>query len=315
MSRFLRRIAPPLGIAAALWLAPATATDVVAQAEGVRPKVTQLPGSTRAMALGNAYMMNSGHADALFYHPALLARSTGFGIELQRWGSHSSAAFLSAATGWLGGGIGVGIQALQYGAPGTGPASALEGQDHLFSLGPTPVSERVATLGFARRALADLDVGASIKLVDQRVSASRQSVTLIDIGVAREVGPVVAGLSALDLGRKPIVDTGSDPSRVSLGAGSYGRPVGPLDVGAAATVGLSDGTFTYGGGIEVGYWPIQGRTFVGRIGLERGPEESDASVFTAGLAFWGDDISVEWAFRAFGGSVDEATHRFGLRWR
>ena len=64
---------------------------ISAQSHSVLPRTTTLPASTRAMALGDSYVLNSGNADVLFYHPALLARATGFGGSLQRWGSASSA--------------------------------------------------------------------------------------------------------------------------------------------------------------------------------------------------------------------------------
>ncbi|MGY8777948.1 MAG: hypothetical protein ACKVIN_07470, partial [Longimicrobiales bacterium] len=127
-----------------------TATEVSAQAAGVLPKTTQLPASTRAMALGDSYVMNAGHADALFYHPALLAGASGVGFEIQRWGANSSSATVSAAVQWLGGGVGIGVRTLQYSAFGAGMLAAPAGQDHLFGFGSVPVSERVATIGYAR---------------------------------------------------------------------------------------------------------------------------------------------------------------------
>ncbi len=74
-----------------------------------------------------------------------------------------------------------------------------------------------------------------------------------------------------------------------------------------------DGELLAGAGLEVGYWPINGRTFVARIGVERVPE-GEASPLTLGFAFWGDDLVLEWAFRDFG-TLGEGTHRFGVRWR
>jgi hypothetical protein len=87
-------------------------------------------------------------------------------------------------------------------------------------------------------------------------------------------------------------------------------------VGVAASV-LYDETLDEvipGGGLEVGYWPVRGRTFVARAGVRRVPE-GEGSPFSAGLAFWGDDLVVEWAWRPFGDPVDEATHRFSVGWR
>jgi len=299
----------------ALLLAVFAPITLAAQAEGILPKTTQLPASTRAMALGDSYIMNSGHADALFYHPALLTGSSGVGFEVQRWGTNSSSATLSGAVQWLGGGVGIGVRTLQYGAFGSGALAAPSGQDHLFGFGSVPVSERVATIGYARETFFDIDLGVAVDLVDQRVGSSRQSVALIDVSAAVEVGPVGLGLTVHDLGGKPILDSGSGPAKVVLGAGAYGEQIGIFDFGFAANVGLDDDDVTYGGGVELGYWPIQGRTFVARLGFQSVPDASDAKPFTAGLAFWGDDITVEWAYRPFSNADEGGSHRFGLRWR
>ncbi len=293
-----------------LCVAPAAA-----QIAGVHPKAPQLPGSTRAMALGDSYVMDSGHADALFYHPSLLTNARGFGLETQRWGPSSSSAAVSAAIQAFGGGIGVGLRTLQYSSFGSGDLAAPPGQDHLFALGSVPVSERVATLGYAREVFADVDLGVAVNLIDGRVGTRRQSVAVFDVGVSRDAGPFVVGLTATSIGDKPILDTGAEPTRVVLGAGTYGRPVGIFDIGASAHVGAADGDATFGAGVEVGYWPIQGRTFVARVGFENVPEGSEAQPITTGFAFWADNFTIEWAFRPFSGADEGGTHRFGVRWR
>lgn len=292
--------------------------DASAQAAGILPRAAHLPGSTRAMGLGDAYAMTSGHSDAVFYHPALLTGASGFGIEMQRWTQNGTAAALSGAVQWMGGGVGVGLRTLQYGALGQGAAAVPLGQDHLFQFGTEPVSERIVTLAYAREVFFDIDLGVAVDFVDERLptdSINRHGVTLFDISAAHELGPVTLGVTVHDIGTKPILDTGTGPSRVELGVGGYGKEVGPLDVGFAAKVGVDDDEVTYGGGIEVGYWPIQGRTFVARVGFQDVPDGSDASPFTTGFAFWGDDITIEWAFRPFDGVDEGGTHRFGLRWR
>jgi hypothetical protein len=65
-------------------------------------------------------------------------------------------------------------------------------------------------------------------------------------------------------------------------------------------------------GLQVGYWPINGRTFVGRVGVQRVPEGA-GSPLTLGVAYWGDDLALEWAYRSFGDVG--GTHRFTVRWR
>ena len=270
-------------LAALLLLAPAALT---AQTGGVLPKVTQLPASTRAMALGDSYMMDAGHADAIFYHPALLTGARGFGLDIQRWAGESSSTAVSGAMQWLGGGIGIGLRTLQYGANGADAAAAPAGQDHLFSFGSVPVSERSATIGYARGVPFDIDFGVGLSLIDERVGTLRQSVILFDLSLAREIGPVIVGVTAHDLGNKPVLDTGAKPSRVVIGAGNYGQQLGIFDIGYTATLGYDNDVVTYGGGLEIGYWPIQGRTFIVRVGFQDVPDGSEASPVTMGFAFW-----------------------------
>lgn len=265
--------------------------------------------------MGDSYPMSSGHSDAIFYHPALVASASGFGLETQRWGSNSSSMALSAATQWFGGGTAFGLRTLQYSAFGSGAVAAPAGQDDLFGFGSVPVSERVATVAHARE-MFGLDLGVALDLVDERVGTARQSVALLDVSAATEVGPLDVAFTVHDIGGKPVIDDGARPAKYVLGAGTYGRPTGIFDLGFAAHVGLDDDDILFGGGVELGYWPIQGRTFVARAGFQSTPEGSDAKPVTFGFAFWGDDITVEWAWRPYPGDGNEGgSHRFAFRLR
>jgi len=314
----MKRVAAPLLLAALL--APAA---LEAQVRGNLPKVLTLPASTRAMALGNAYVLTERHADVLFYQPALLSRASGFGLDVQRWSAESSSTTASAAVAWFGGGVGIGLQTLQYSSPTVAVAA---GPDGLFAAGEVPVSERVATLGYARD-LMGFELGVAGKLVDQRVSTARNRVTLVDVGVAHGLGPFMVGLTAKDLGPQAFDNDEDDdgegddedevdarPARFVLGAGAYGREVGIFDLGVAAQVSHSSDETLVGGGLEIGYWPISGRTFVARVGVQNVPDGSEAGAFTFGFAYWGDDLVLEWAYQDFG-ALGEGTHRFGVRWR
>lgn len=317
MPRAILRHSSALALAAAgvFGVALVSVEHVEAQSGGVLPQSTHLPASTRAMALGDAYQMGSGHADAIFYHPALLSRASGFGLDVQRWSAEASSVAASAAVGWFGGNVGIGLRSTQFGSTLAG-LQTMSTQDPLFVASSVPVSERVATLGYSRDFYLGLDLGVTVDLVDQRVGSQIHGVTLFDIGVSRSIGPLVAGLTVHDIGAKPIIDTGSAPARYTLGVGQYGRPLGPLDFGFAAQLGLDQADeFTWGGGVEFGYWPVQGRTFVARLGLQNVPNGSEASPVTAGFAFWGDDLTLEWAMRPFSGADDGGTHRFGIRFR
>ena len=119
----------------------------------------------------------------------------------------------------------------------------------------------------------------------------------------------MVGLTLRDWGEEPFVATdGANPTRLVLGAGAYGQQLGPLDVGLSGSLSHSDEQTTPSAGLEVGYWPIRGRTFVGRVGLQ-GIPEGEGSPFSFGLAFWGDNLTAEWAYRNYG---EAGTHRFGV---
>lgn len=300
-------------VALAALLLPAA---VVAQTQSVLPRTTTLPASTRAMALGDSYVMNAGHSDVLFYHPARLTSASGFGADLQRWGVAASAAAFSGSFDAFGGTWGLGLRSLQYGVPDGGSFQSPVGQDHHFVSGGDPVSERTATIGYGREVFGGISAGLAVDLVDTRVESSQHNIMLVDIGLSTDLGPLGLGLTAHDIGDKPFGDFGSGPSRVVLGAGAYGQQVSGLDLGLAANAGIdAEDELTFGAGVEIGYYPIQGRTFVARIGVQDVPDGSDVSPLTAGFAFWADDLTVEWAFRPVSDADEGGTHRFGVRWR
>ncbi len=294
-------------LALAVVVLPASAS---AQSRGTLPKLLTLPASTRAMALGGAYQPTARHSDGVFYNPALVNGSTGMGVDVQQWGRESSAAAASAALPWFGGSVAVGLQVLQLGIDGT---VVPDGEDHLLDAGGTAVSERLVAAAYARK-LFGVDWGVAGKLAEERVGAARSTVAMVDVGAARGLGPVVVGVSALDLGGRPFDGRdGLAAPRVVAGAGAYGQPVGIFDVGYAAALTWTEDRTSVGGGVELGYWPITGRTFVARFGTQSVPSGSDASPFTFGFAFWGDDLRLEWAYQDFGGGVS-GTHRFGVAW-
>ena len=98
-----------------------------------------------------------------------------------------------------------------------------------------------------------------------------------------------------------------------LAAASRQAQVGPLDVSLALSVShWEDGTVVPGGGAEISYWPVPGRTFFARIG-GRYVDDSDIRPLTLGAGFSADQISIDYAFGDFDGG--DAVHRFGIRLR
>jgi len=298
------------GFAAALlvW----TAAHAAGQTPGREPILLEIPASTRAMALGNAFQLDSGDGDVLLYNPALLGRASGFAAAVHTFDGGGLAGAMAAATSWGGGGVGLAVQLLEYGRAPLGTAPG--GQDPLLRDGPVGAGELSVAAGYAR-SLLGVEVGAAARLVDQRVAGGRDATVSVDLGVATDAGPLTVGLAIQHLGRG--LETGGAerplPTLVTLGAGGYGREVGPLDVGVAAAVSRrDDGEVLVGGGIEVGYWPVVGRTFVVRAGARSVPE-GDLSPLTFGGSFWGDDVVVEYAFQPVDGGT--GIHRVTLGWR
>jgi hypothetical protein len=315
----MRRL-PGLALAATLTVLTLAPASLAGQSPGGLPFVLQVPASTRAMALGDAYMMNARAPDAVFYDPALLDGATGFRLDVQRWGAGARAASASAAMAWYGGGVAIGLQSLQYDlvpvvVPRSGgQQSGLAGQDVLFGDGTIQRSEGVASVGYGRRMLG-VRVGLTGKLIEQDNASERDATGALDLGAATSLGPFTVGLAAQNLG--PAMTFGGVdnplPHRVTLGVGAYGRQLGPLDMGLSGAVTRQNGETIAAAGLELGYWPVIGRTFVARVGVHNVPEGS-GSPFTFGVAYWGDDLILQTAYQRFG-DLGEGTWRFSVGWK
>lgn len=296
-----------------LLLLLALPSALAAQTAGREPALVELPVGARSVALGHAYQVGDADPDAVFHNPALLGRSEGVMLGYTRFGDGGVGLSLSHARSWLGGRIGVGVRALEAGSPG--PGARRGGVDPLLDRGSPGVGELSASLAYART-LFGVRLGVTGRLVDQRFDEARNAAASFDVGVAHELGPLSAALAVRNIG--PDRDLGGDeeipqPLLVTLGVGGYGEPVGPLDLGFAASLSVrDDGEVEGGGGLEIGYWPIQGRTFVLRIGGRHVPE-GEASPLTLGASFWGDDLVLAYAFQPVDGLDD--VHRITVGWR
>ena len=285
-----------------------------AQDPGNGPLLLELPSSTAAAAMGGAFQTSGTSSDALFMSPGVLHGARGFSGALQRYGSDATLLTLSAATGWWSGGVALGVRALEFGATSRDLRDLTGHPGVLQAAGPVAVGELAATVGYGRR-IGPVASGVAVGYVTQRVDGEANSTFHVDVGLATEVGPLTVGLSVHDLGPElPLGEEGLPlPHRGTAAAAFRGWAVGPLDLGAAASTSLlSDGTVTGGGGIEVAYWPVVGRTFIARAGVRAVPE-GPGEALSFGAAFEGDDVVLEWAYRGFGGL--DGTHRIGLGFR
>lgn len=284
-----------------------------AQVRENAPLLLQLPASTRALGLGDAYPLASADNDAVFYHPGLIDAARGIGASLAVFGRAALATVSGAAEFWRGG-LAFGVQSLSWSAPTATSGAFARGEAGLGEAGDVNASELAVTAGYGRL-IKGFRVGLAGKYVETRIPGERDVTVAADIGVARRIGFVTAGLSARNLGRSPKLE-GDDvalPMTLTLGASTQTTPVGPLDVSAAAAVSRwEDGTFVPQAGVEIGYWPVSGRTFIGRVGL-RYIEDSDIRPLTLGAGFVGDRIGIDYAFQNYDGA--RAVHRVGVRLR
>jgi hypothetical protein len=291
-----------------------TATSIAtawAQAANTSPIVLSLPASTRALGLGNTFLPFGGDPDAVFYQPAALSGLGGASAGLQVYGSSSVLATFSAGGAIAGGQAAVGVQSLLYPSGAGGPPQLI---GDLMADGVSGGGEVVGSVGWSREILG-LRAGITGKLIEQRNGGARDATGAVDLGVTAEAGPFILSGSAHNLGSAPNVSTRdvSLPRMFVLGAAFETQVVGPLDVTGGAQMALRrDREVIPSGGVEIRWWPIQGRTFVGRVGA-RGTPEPGAQPFTFGAAFIADDLTVEYAFESMDG--DGNAHRFGVRWR
>ncbi|MGH7500260.1 MAG: hypothetical protein ACREL7_00745 [Longimicrobiales bacterium] len=284
-----------------------------AQVRENAPLLLQLPGSTRALGLGDAYHLASADNDAIFYQPGLIDAARGAGASLAFFET-AMLATISAVADFWDGGIAFGVQSLSYTSLSRTSGAFAFGEAGLGEEGTVSTSELALSAGYGR-VIKGFRVGLIGKYVELRVPGERDAGLAADLGIARRFGFVTAGFAAQNLGRSPDLE-GEDltlPLMFTLGASTQSTPFGPLDVAAAAAVSRwNDGTVVPHAGIEFAYWPVSGRTFIGRIGV-RYIEDNDIRPLTAGAGFAGDRVMIDYAVQAYEGA--RAVHRVGVRVR
>jgi hypothetical protein len=189
----------------------------------------------------------------------------------------------------------------------------------LRARGPIVVSNILAAIGYGRT-VKGVRLGVAGKVVEERrgikqEGAERAAGGAIDLGAAFPLSVATVSLAVQNLGpefdlegaRAPL------PRRVVLSAAHPSLPVGPFDLIAVAGMAVERGGFVApAAGAELSYWPVQGKTFVGRLGLRRTPE-GGGSPLTLGGGFIGDRFALDYAYERFGAAG--GAHRMGVRWR
>lgn len=310
MSRTART--PLVLIAASTLLLPAP--GVAGQtADGRGPTVLELPTGAAEISLGTAAPLSRRGAERIFQNPAAV-QGEGFAAGLTRFGTSSSHAHLAGSTEWAGGTLALGVQTLGYSTDATAVTGIPDGPDPLLRSGARDASELVVAGVYARE-LVGLRWGVGAKLVEQRFGGGKSGTVAWDLGVTRDIGPVTAGAAARNLGWDLERDGATQPlpDRLTLGVSGHGWVVGPLDLGATGALHReAGGAWIPAAGFEVAWWPVIGRTFIGRVGVRR-VVDSAADPVTFGAAFIGDALTLEYAYMGFDGL--EAAHTLALSWR
>ncbi len=296
--------------------------------------LNRLPLSTRSLALAGALPLVNPDSDLFLRNPALAERGRGMGLTVHGYEDGARLLVMTAGMPWLGGGVGLGLRHATYLAPGV----SMEGSPlpHRRSAGnrmrqgagslvPAPppgerptmdpsLSETALTAGYGRL-FRGFRLGAALSALEVRRGSESETTAFLDAGVARDVGRFTLGLSGGGLGPGPRLppDFRDLPAWGTLAAASQAAPVGPLDIaGAFALTWREGGEVEAGGGVEVGWWPVEGRTLTGRLGVG-GSRVDEGSPVTLGAAFLGDAFTLEYAWRPVGGA--RGIHGVSLRFR
>lgn len=286
------------------------------------PVILTLPGSTRALALGNSYTVGSTDADAIFYNPVLLLSARGLSMSLQRYGSDGTLATFGSAIDLN---LGIGIQVLDYLDPSfaSRPASGFP----LDVATGEPAGQAVFTAGYAR-VVKKIRVGVAAKRAQHWGGSISDGVWAFDVGTQINPMPwLFVAVAGRNLGSdfdwdQPV--TYELAREVALNVATRTQVVGELDVSLAAHINHDLREDLSGGlGVEASYWPFSGLTFAARAGARFGLQEFanprlngatiESGRFTAGGGVSWQRLTLDYAWEPFTGATD--AHRIGLRVR
>jgi hypothetical protein len=304
----MRRIAILAAIAACL-ISP----GAHAQASGSSVPLLELPASTRALALGNAFVAAGKDEASIFYNPAQLAtvEKLSAGLSVQQWFLGQTVAAAAAAVHAFHGTAAFGLQVLDYG-------SSERAFDDGGALGePTgaeiSAGDYVASIAYAV-SISKLRIGATGKYVNQRLVDESGGTGAVDFGAALDVKGITLAASLQNVGGEISLagDRRSLPRLVRVGAAIPVRNVGPVDVLGTVELTHLDGETKPFGGVEVEYQAPGGVTILGRVGALDRPTGADISPVAFGGGVRALHFALDYAYE--GSAVFGAMHRVGVRW-
>lgn len=282
-------------------------TTAVAQSDRYAPTILQLPATPRAAVLGATAAARD--IEAIFGNPALIGVAAGTVAGLARYDAATALSLASASS--LGPfSVGIGAQYLD----GTAHTDRVPLWSYALNLaGHLPMSSVVGAFGLATT-FRGLRVGSAVKYATQRMGGVGDERPALDLGLAKDLGRLTAGLTVQNIGAGIHFPATSAqlPLRVAAAVAGYGFTWGPLDLsGTAGASVLPDGLVLPAAGLEIGYVPLEGYNFVARVGLRR-PELRAQQPFSFGGSASLDRFSLEYAYEDWDGG---RAHRLALRVR
>jgi hypothetical protein len=288
-----------------------------AQANSTSAVLLELPASTRALALGNAFVAAGTDEAAIFYNPAQLAviQKLSAGLSVQQWFLSSTLAAAAAAARVGGGTLAVGLQVLDYGSSEQVLGDPASGDGSGEPTGATiSAGDYVASVAYAI-SIRGIRVGATAKYVNQRLVNESGGTGAVDVGGAFDVKGITFGASLQNVGGEIVIlnDRNPLPRMVRVGAAIPVRGVGPVDLlGTIEVSHVRDGETRPFGGLEVAYEAPAGVTVLGRVGALARPAGAEISPVSFGGGLRARHLALDYAYES--SDVLGATHRVGVRW-
>ncbi|HEU5184527.1 MAG TPA: PorV/PorQ family protein [Gemmatimonadaceae bacterium] len=281
--------------------------------------VLELPSSTRALALGGAYVAAGVDDAALFYNPSQLATLEGraASMSVQPYIEGSTLGAISGAFQLGPGTVGIGVQVLSYGSIDEFVCDETTGCERGDATGRTVSANEVAALVGYGMTWRMLRIGGAAKYVRQSLADASGGAPALDVGAAIDVwrgATIGVSIQNVGPGLKTAGSSAPLPRLLRVGASLPWRGVGPFDVlGTVEVAQHRDGDPLPLGGAEVTWTSANGLAFSGRVGALARAENSATSRMSFGGGVRARHFALDYAYQSFD-ALALTTHRFGLRW-
>jgi len=270
--------------------------------------------------MGNAWVAGRDET-SVFYNPAQINPTTGFGGRVVRYGSNGTLGTLASAVtlNWLT--LGWGVQAIEFKARALSPYPYAPAEVVPPGTRDAQSLEVVAGGNFL---IKKFRAGVGLKYAEDRVDALpnpiaaaplsylapsiQNGVLLGDVGVSHSLFSGTAALAVQNIGDNSHIKV---PIQTTLGWARQ-MQAKQLDLAFAAEVFARRQWVGVGGGVEAGYGWIEGWSAAIRAGARR-PETAAQKPVAVGATLNADHLSLDYALEFFDRS--RFANHISIRWR